>query len=368
MLKDRKGIVSSLYEPRANIFNDDLKVLLAHMQDTPTNICATKLINSSPVNFRQTQFGNVPSGSFLSYQCPLMPPDFNIYCSLKPSTSENTDGILFKQYPSFPFHQVQNSIDEFTKELHIIEIKKIAKLQELKTHSEAAVSIEASTRNQADDPEWFSYRKSRFTASLCNKFGTYGPKTEKGLKTLAHNIVTGSKKIHNVAKMKMEYGRFYEPIAIQHYERYMRLSGFNIMVEQCGLVIDKVNYVLGATPDGKVCCDGSFGILEVKCSEQYKDIDPKSICHISPNPCIVINKENGHIDINKNHSYYDQIQMQLAVTCRTWCDFVLYTSKGLVIDRVEFDEFYWESLQRNILEFYFKYMLPEIVESDKETI
>ena len=56
------------------------------------------------------------------------------------------------------------------------------------------------------------------------------------------------------------------------------------------------------------------------------------------------------------------------VTCRTWCDFVLYTSKGLVIDRVAFDEFYWESLQRNILEFYVKYMLPEIVESDKETI
>ena len=38
--------------------------------------------------------------------------------------------------------------------------------------------------------------------------------------------------------------------------------------------------------------------------------------------------------------------------------FLLYTSKGLVIHRVAFDEYYWESLQSNILEFYFIYMLP----------
>ena len=96
-----------------------------------------------------------------------------------------------------------------------------------------------------------------------------------------------------------------------------------------------------------------------------REIDPKSICHISPYPCILIDKENGKIVINKKHTYYDQIQMQLAITCRTWCDFVLYTSKGLVVDRVAFDADYWENLQKNILGFYFKHMLPEIVDCDE---
>ena len=32
----KKGIVSSLYKARANTFNDNLKILLSHMQDTPT--------------------------------------------------------------------------------------------------------------------------------------------------------------------------------------------------------------------------------------------------------------------------------------------------------------------------------------------
>ena len=38
------------------------------------------------------------------------------------------------------------------------------------------------------------------------------------------------------------------------------------------------------------------------------------------------------IHINKTHAFYDQIQMQLALTAKIWCDFVLYTSNGLVIE------------------------------------
>ena len=127
----------------------------------------------------------------------------------------------------------------------------------------------------------------------------------------------------------MEYGKYYEPIAIKHYEKYMKLSGFDMYVEPSGLVIDLENYILGPQ---MVICNGEFGILEVKCTDQYKDVDPKLICHISPNSMVVA--EGDFLHLNKNHSYYNQVQMQLAITCQTWCDFVLYTSKGLIIDRV----------------------------------
>ena len=53
--------------------------------------------------------------------------------------------------------------------------------------------------------------------------------------------------------------------------------------------------------------------------------------------------------------------MQLALITQTWCDFVFHTSKGLVIDRVFYDEEHWEKLQKFILDFYFHYMLDEIV-------
>ena len=53
--------------------------------------------------------------------------------------------------------------------------------------------------------------------------------------------------------------------------------------------------------------------------------------------------------------------MQLALTTQTWCDFVFYTSKRLVTDRVFYDEEHWCKLQKSILDFYFRYMLDEIV-------
>ena len=63
----------------------------------------------------------------------------------------------------------------------------------------------------------------------------------------------------------------------------MGLSGYEVVGEPCGFVIDKNNFVVGATLDGKVVVDSEFGLLEVKCSEEYNNIDPKDICFISKN-------------------------------------------------------------------------------------
>ena len=82
--------------------------------------------------------------------------------------------------------------------------------------------------------------------------------------------------------MKLSFSRYYEPFTIQMYERYMKTLGHNVSVEEYGFVIDKSNYILRATPDGKVT-DGSFGVIEVKCSEEYRENDPKDICSVSKN-------------------------------------------------------------------------------------
>ena len=84
----------------------------------------------------------------------------------------------------------------------------------------------------------------------------------------------------------MEHGKFYEPIGISYYEKYFNSHGYNIKVEPCGLVIDEQNYVLVASPDGKVILNDSYGILDVKCSDEYKNVDPKDVCFISKIPCI----------------------------------------------------------------------------------
>ena len=87
---------------------------------------------------------------------------------------------------------------------------------------------------------------------------------------LAHNIIYGNEKqkSNKIIQFKLSYGRYYEPIAIKHYESYTKLKGHKAVVEPCGLAINSENFILGATPDGKVVFDGEFGIIEVKCSEK----------------------------------------------------------------------------------------------------
>ena len=136
----------------------------------------------------------------------------------------------------------------------------------------------------------------------------------------------------------MDHGKFYEPIAISNDEIYFKSHGYDIKVEPCGLVIDGQNYILGASPDGKGSLNDCYGILEIKCSEEYKNVDPKDVCFLTKNSCIRYCKNSKKITICKTHSYYDQIQIQLALTCQSFCDFIFYTNKRIVINRVEFDK------------------------------
>ena len=357
-----KGIKSSLYDARIGsqrVLNDSkVDEMFDFLSKEKPNIHALQVLNKSEKTFVETKFGMMPVGSALSYQCSLIPADFNIYSNL-PVVKECDFNYL--QFPDFPFSNTENNIQSYIDQIK--DAGKVSILNNLKLNNDKVVSKESSTRNQANDPEWFKHRKNRFTASLCNRLGSNGPKTSKGFKTLAHNIIHGNEKqkSNKIIQFKLSYGRYHEPIAIKHYESYAKLKGHKTVVEPCGLVINSENFILGATPDGKVVFDGEFGIIEVKCSEEYSNVDPKDICFISKNFCLVFDEVTEKIHINKNHTYYDQIQMQLALTTQTWCNFVFYTSKGLVIDRVFYDEEHWGKLQKSILDFYFHYMLDEIV-------
>ena len=77
--------------------------------------------------------------------------------------------------------------------------------------------------------------------------------------------------------------------------------------------------------------------------------------------CLLFDDVTENVHINKSHTDYDQIQIQVALTRKTWCGFVFYTSKDLVIGRIFYDKEHWGKLQKSVLDFYFYYMKDEIV-------
>ena len=76
------------------------------------------------------------------------------------------------------------------------------------------------------------------------------------------------------------------------------------------------------------------------------------------------NTSSGHTSVvlKRSHPYYCQVQGQLTVGNRLWCDFVVYTQKGLSIDCVNFDCEFWNSkLCPRLVESCDNCISPEIV-------
>lgn len=51
----------------------------------------------------------------------------------------------------------------------------------------------------------------------------------------------------------------------------------------------------------------------------------------------------------------------MAIASRKWCDFVIFTTKGLSVERIAFDPDYWRTLLLKLVEFYDKCLCPAIV-------
>ena len=58
--------------------------------------------------------------------------------------------------------------------------------------------------------------------------------------------------------------------------------------------------------------------------------------------------------------------MLLALTCHSFCDFIFYVDKEMVIARVEFDETACNELSKSVLKFYFNYLLDIFISREKK--
>ena len=65
--------------------------------------------------------------------------------------------------------------------------------------------------------------------------------------------------------------------------------------------------------------------------------------------------------LSKNHGYYFQIQGQLAITGREYCDFFVYTSRGEYIERIRFDDTLWLQLLERLKRFWINHLPCKIL-------
>ena len=69
----------------------------------------------------------------------------------------------------------------------------------------------------------------------------------------------------------------------------------------------------------------------------------------------------SNLHLKHEHSYYFQVQCQLALTGAAFNDFVVYTHRSLFIERFTFDEQFWTDAVRKVGNNYFSYILPKLL-------
>jgi putative phage-type endonuclease len=147
--------------------------------------------------------------------------------------------------------------------------------------------------------EWLDLRKGKFTASsFADLFATSSTaQFKKAISKVVFERLTGESP-ENFSSQYMDRGHELEPLAVEYYENTTFNDTYN-----GGFFTDN-NYI-GASPDRLVNDDG---ILEVKCPAFNTMID--------------------YLTFGKLPSIYEhQVQGQLWLTNRKWCDFIAFHPK-----------------------------------------
>ena len=200
------------------------------------------------------------------------------------------------------------------------------------------------TKGQSFSPAWKEYRLGRITASRahriikCRGNGEYITRDILGESTFRGNTAT-------------EHGIICEGLARKLYEES------HCRVETSGLVVNPGIPYIGASPDGIVNCSRcGYGILEIKCPYEYRYCQPLEAIHMMP--CTRLGERVYYV--NENSSWYSQAQVQLLCTNANFCDFVIYTFKGIAVTRIYPDSKWWIDNVQTLEKFFIEKIVPRL--------
>lgn len=179
-------------------------------------------------------------------------------------------------------------------------------------------------------PEWLALRAGKVTASKIAD--VMMAKTTAGYKNYMADLIverlTGAK-TESFTNAAMQWGVDQEPLARAEYE--IKTGNF---VDQITFVEHPTIEMFGCSPDGLI---GDDGLVEIKC--------PNTATHID------------YVMADKAPTkYVPQMQCQLAVTGRKWCDFVSFDPRlpdglNIFIVRVERDDEYIAKMEKEVQKF-----------------
>ena len=169
--------------------------------------------------------------------------------------------------------------------------------------------------------------------------------------------ILGVKKIFGP---QLDYGRTMEKSALDEYVKYQHDNGHcDLYATSSGVHISHTHPFLGSDVHDPSCTSEPFGFAEIKCSYKYQNVTP---AEAAQNSDFMLREQDGILTLKRTHMYFSQVQGQMAIGRRKWCDFIVYTRKGISVERLKFDQDFWDNdLLPKLCSFYDLCIAPEIV-------
>lgn len=136
----------------------------------------------------------------------------------------------------------------------------------------------------------------------------------------------------------------------------------SFIINQVGLLINYRWPQLGASPDRLVFCECCMGgCLEIKCPYllHVNNVQDISDYVKFKNSCVVL--KDGVVTLDRNHSYYYQVQMQIFVANLQYCDFVIWSPKIFFRERILPDFEFWDKNSGIAVKFHAEIIMPELL-------
>ena len=219
---------------------------------------------------------------------------------------------------------------------------------------EQAKEVELKTREQSGSKVWFQQRAGRITASKL-KSSVCTDVTQPSKSLIRGICYPESNQFRSRATA---WGCEHEKVAL---DSYIKKSGHHtdLVVSVSGLVIDVSYPHMGASPDGIVncaCC--GRGVIEIKCPYSCRD---KTFLEATGEKDLFLDVVDGKQQLKRKHTYYYQVQAQMKFCQCLYCDFVVWSEKDTVIERIVPDMEFIESALEKATKFFRYGILPELL-------
>lgn len=210
-----------------------------------------------------------------------------------------------------------------------------------------------ATINKSCSEKWKEHRRGLFHRQ-CSRAKSLRKDPSEDPTSVINAVMKDNESVQTKA---MKHRISSEPAAKQAYTTLMKSMHQQFRSEDSGLVVHKDKSFISASPDLLVhckCC--GEGLCEVKCPESIKDQRPSPA-----NVPYLISLEDGKVSLKKKHPYYYQIQGQMGILERKYCEFFVFTHHGHICVRETFDLEKFNEIMEDMTWFWENYIVDELL-------